>query len=73
MIIYYLSELISVIVGSRNTLEIALYGLDDFDVYQALQRASARGVQIRMLYENASTERKKNRRNALPRFGGERH
>lgn len=55
----YLSELISVIDASQNTLEIALYGLNDSDVYRALQRAAARGVQIRMLYENASTERKK--------------
>ncbi len=54
----YLSELISIIDGSQNTLEVALYGLDDFDVYRALQRASARGVQIRMLYENAADERK---------------
>lgn len=53
----YLSKLISVIDSSQNTLEIALYGLDDFDVSRALQRASARGVQIRMLYENTSAER----------------
>ena len=55
----YLSKLISVIDASQNTLEIALYGLNGSDVYRALQRAAARGVQIRMLYENAPPSGKK--------------
>ncbi len=52
----YLSELISVINSSQSTLEIALYELDDFDVYNALKHASERGIHIRMLSESAATD-----------------
>ncbi|HEX3047918.1 MAG TPA: phospholipase D-like domain-containing protein [Bacillota bacterium] len=56
----YLSELTSIIDGSRSTLEIALYGFDDLQLYNALNRAAARGVRIRMLYEGAATDRQEN-------------
>jgi RHS repeat-associated protein len=54
----YLFGLTSIIDSSQSTLEIALYGFDDFNVYNALKRASERGVQIRMLSESAATDRK---------------
>jgi phosphatidylserine/phosphatidylglycerophosphate/cardiolipin synthase-like enzyme len=54
----YLSELISVIDSTDEQLEIALYGFEDHDVYDALKRASERGVEIRLLLEGAKEDRK---------------
>ncbi len=56
----YLTELINIIDNSRSTLEIALYELDDFAVYNSLKHATNRGVQIRMLSESAATDRNEN-------------
>lgn len=55
----YLHELISIIDHAQEKLEIALYGLDSVKVYHALKRASERNVEIRILLENANTDRKK--------------
>ncbi len=54
----YLSELISVIDSTDEQLEIALYGFEDHDVYDALSLASERGVEIRLLLEGAKEDRK---------------
>ena len=54
----YLSELISVIDSTYKQLEIALYGFESGDVYDALKRASERGVEIRLLLEGAKEDRK---------------
>ncbi len=54
----YIDELISVIDSTQNTLEISLYSLESLNVFEALERASGRGVKIRMLYEGALDERK---------------
>ncbi|WP_026473224.1 phospholipase D-like domain-containing protein [Alkaliflexus imshenetskii] len=56
----YLDQLISVIDNAQTSLDICLYSLEDYDVYLALKRAAGVGVQIRMLYEGALEDRKKN-------------
>lgn len=53
----YLDHLISVIDESEQSLDISLYSFEDYDVYQALERAADRGVEIRMLYEGALEDR----------------
>lgn len=53
----YLEELITTIDETQTKLDISIYSIDNYDVYLALKRATARGVQIRMLYEGASEDK----------------
>ncbi len=53
----YLEELIKTIDNSQQTIDIAIYGMDDYLVFLALKRAVERNVQVRMLYEGALKDR----------------
>jgi RHS repeat-associated protein len=53
----YTDELISVIDNAQRTLEISLYNFETFEVYKALERATARGVKVRFLFEGAQEDR----------------
>ena len=55
----YLEELITIIDETQTKLDISIYSIDNYDVYLALKRAVARGVQIRMLYDGASEDKNK--------------
>lgn len=55
----YIANIVLLIDKSNTKLDIALYGFEDFDIYNALKRATQRGVQVRMLYEGAVEDRKK--------------
>jgi YD repeat-containing protein len=55
----YLDKLISVIDNAQHSIDIDLYGFESYDVYMALKRAIARGVQIRLLYDGALEDHKK--------------
>lgn len=53
----YLEELITIIDETQEKLDISIYGIDDYNVFLALKRATDRNVEIRMLYEGALTDR----------------
>lgn len=55
----YLEELITIIDETQTKLDISIYSIDNYDVYMALKRAVARGVQVRMLYDGASEDKNK--------------
>ncbi|MBP6660195.1 MAG: hypothetical protein KA174_05905 [Chitinophagales bacterium] len=55
----YLEELITIIDETQTKLDISIYSIDNYDVYLALKRAFARGVQVRMLYDGASEDKNK--------------
>ncbi|MBK7637273.1 MAG: phospholipase D family protein [Saprospiraceae bacterium] len=49
----------TIIDETQTKLDISIYSIDNYDVYLALKRAFARGVQVRMLYDGASEDKNK--------------
>ena len=56
----YSQRLQNLIDRAEQRIDIALYGLDDWHLYLALKRASARSVEIRILLDSAQQDRKQN-------------
>jgi|GEM_PF-488281 len=47
------------IESAEHTLDVAMYSFSDGGIYNAIEAAAARGVQIRFIFETANSDRKK--------------
>jgi RHS repeat-associated protein len=56
----YKDGLIDLINNAQQKIDISIYSINDDDVRHALEKAVARGVAIRMLYEGALEDHKQN-------------
>ncbi|WP_430612912.1 phospholipase D-like domain-containing protein [Flavobacterium sp. JP2137] len=55
----YVETLVSFIDATTQQLDVSIYSIDNDDIQRALERASARGVVIRMVYEGALQDYKR--------------
>ena len=53
----HLARVASIIESSFRSLDVAMYSFRDEGIFDALERAAARGVSIRMIFEAASKDR----------------
>ncbi|MCP4503203.1 MAG: hypothetical protein GY822_24975 [Deltaproteobacteria bacterium] len=53
------AEVRTLIESAERTLDIAMYSFSDYSIYDVIEEAVARGVQIRFIFETANSDRKK--------------
>jgi phosphatidylserine/phosphatidylglycerophosphate/cardiolipin synthase-like enzyme len=54
----HLARIAELIDGAQRSLDLALYSFSDAKISDALKRAVARGVSVRLIYDTASEDRK---------------
>jgi phosphatidylserine/phosphatidylglycerophosphate/cardiolipin synthase-like enzyme len=54
----HLARVIELLDGARHSIDIAMYSFRDSSVAEAIERATARGVSVRMVFESANTHRR---------------
>jgi len=53
----YSEQIVALLEGAQSRVDVALYGLDDGLIFDAIKRAASRGVEIRMVLETAASDR----------------
>ncbi|MEM6957604.1 MAG: phospholipase D-like domain-containing protein, partial [Myxococcota bacterium] len=54
----HLARAVELIDGAEESLDVAMYSMSNSDVIEALGRAAARGISIRMIFHPAQSERR---------------